>query len=190
MLRCADSSVKQSCICFCVLQRRMWNQQGSRYESRQASAHSASSLLLKLRPIFHWFFHHFCDKVENRFQRHHILRAELQWKRLEVVMPAGLQSGRALPWGARLVKKQLPWPTSLLHVRLICGCDVVKRAEQTWNKRWFYLCDLSTKMAAHTGQDESDWYTAHTTKTPHFEGKYSTFSSTVPLAYLDYWNKM
>ena len=52
--------------------RRMWEQQGSRYESPRASTLSVCSLLLNLQPIFHWFFFfppHFCDKVEKRVSK-------------------------------------------------------------------------------------------------------------------------
>lgn len=99
----------------------MCKQQGSRYES-------PPGILVKLCPIFYWFTPFFCDKAKDRIQRHHILRALTQIsQQLEIAMPVGPQSDWTLLRGARLVRKQPLWPTSLLLVYLVSGFDTPTR---------------------------------------------------------------
>lgn len=116
----------------------VWNQQGSRYESLLVC-----SLLFKPRPIFHWFFFssYFCDKAEDRFQRHHILRAPTC---SSSSLPAGRQSGLALPRGARLAGEA----AAVTH--FLCSMWSLSPHLMIW---WNGLsCGHQLTAAAHKGQ--------------------------------------
>lgn len=94
MLRRPDSSVKQKPRRFLCSAETVWNQQGSRYES--------------LGRYFIDFFPPI-SVTRQRIGFKGITSSERQPECSS--LPVGRQSGLALPRGARLVRKQLPWPT-------------------------------------------------------------------------------
>lgn len=121
----------------------MCEQQGSRYESPPGILVKLSNISL-ISPIF-------CDKAKDRIQRHHILSALTQIsQQLEIAMPVGPQSDWASLRGARLVRKQPLWPTSVLLVYLVSGFDTPTRHGTKggfifmmsgiwcWEQMWWY----------------------------------------------------